>query len=447
MSIFSDKNIRRILLDSWSVSWPMTIIMLFEFFIGLSDVYVAGRFGKTAQAAYGLAFQLYFVFIIIGMALSVGSVSVISRLFTARQKDDFGIAVNSSFAVSAASGALFTILGIIFAKNTIMALGISQEVAITAVPLLVIYSFGLIFDYVLMNTNSILRACDMIKRSLFAMTVVCLMNIVLNFVLGLHTPLGLRGIAVATVISLFTGSVINIFYTKKLMPRNLNISKKMIMRILAISWPSGLLQVMWQLGGIVLFMIIGMLPQRSVEIMAAFTNGMKIESAIFLPAFAFNMANAVVVGNLLGKKEKTDAFNGGILTAVSGVGIVIFLTVIIILNARFIAVLLSDNPAVAEESVRYIYIAMIAEPLMAWSVILSGALNGAGDTRTVMAIISFSMWCVRIPLAYLLAIHLKLGAAAIWWAMNISIFVHSALISRHYFKRRWIDSSEISVPS
>jgi len=37
-----------------------------------------------------------------------------------------------------------------------------------------------------------------------------------------------------------------------------------------------------------------------VEILAAFTAGLRIESAIFLPAFAFNMANAVIVGNLLG---------------------------------------------------------------------------------------------------------------------------------------------------
>ena len=30
---------------SWAVSWPMILIMLFEFFIGLADVFVAGRIG------------------------------------------------------------------------------------------------------------------------------------------------------------------------------------------------------------------------------------------------------------------------------------------------------------------------------------------------------------------------------------------------------------------
>jgi Na+-driven multidrug efflux pump len=37
---------------SWQVAWPMTLIMFFEFLIGLTDVYVAGRISKEVQAAY-----------------------------------------------------------------------------------------------------------------------------------------------------------------------------------------------------------------------------------------------------------------------------------------------------------------------------------------------------------------------------------------------------------
>ena len=68
------------------MSWPMTLIMFFEFMTGLADVYIAGRVGKEIQAAYGFIIQLYFVFIIVGNALTVGSVSIISRLFTACNK-------------------------------------------------------------------------------------------------------------------------------------------------------------------------------------------------------------------------------------------------------------------------------------------------------------------------------------------------------------------------
>ena len=67
---------------SWQVSWPMTLIMFFEFLIGLTDVYVAGKIGKEVQAAYGFVAQIYFISIVVANALTVGTVSVISRLFT-----------------------------------------------------------------------------------------------------------------------------------------------------------------------------------------------------------------------------------------------------------------------------------------------------------------------------------------------------------------------------
>ena len=56
----------------------MTLIMFFEFVIGLTDVFVAGRVGKDIQAAYGFVIQFYFIFIVVANALTVGTVSVVS---------------------------------------------------------------------------------------------------------------------------------------------------------------------------------------------------------------------------------------------------------------------------------------------------------------------------------------------------------------------------------
>ena len=56
---------------SGSVSWPLTLIMFFEFLIGLTDVYIAGKVSKEIQATYGFVIPLYFIFIVIGNALTV----------------------------------------------------------------------------------------------------------------------------------------------------------------------------------------------------------------------------------------------------------------------------------------------------------------------------------------------------------------------------------------
>ncbi len=442
--ILKDDKIRSIVAESWSLSWPMTFIMSYEFLIGLSDVYVASRFGTLAQAAYGFAFQLYFIFIIIGIALSVGIVSVVSRLYTSPDKEEFYKAVNSSLLIVSLSGLAFGIAGILFSKDLVNVLNLPQEVKPYTISFMKIYSLAFLFDYILMSINGILRACGMIKKSLWIMTIVCVMNIALNFALALGTPLGFTGIAVATVTSLFAGACISLYYVRKLVS-GFRLSGSIVKNILSISWPSGLLQTLWQLGALALFLILGLLPMHNIEIMAALTNGLKIESAIFLPAFAFNMAAAVVVGNLIGKKEESDAFRGGIVTATMGVAIAGIMTILIMLNAKHIAALLSNNDIVIKESMKYIYIALISEPIMAWGVILGGGLNGAGDTMSVMKVTALSVWLVRIPLCYLLGIYFGFGAIAIWWSMNASILVQAVFITRRYFSKKWIVPAERAI--
>ena len=442
LKIINDKETRKTIAESWAVSWPMTLIMFFEFLIGLSDVYVAGKFGKEVQAGYGLAFQLYFIFIIAGMALTVGAASVLSRLFTSENKSDFSRAVSTSIITALITGAIATFIGVFFSNAIIHHLRTPQVIKSLAAPLLAIYSLGFIFDYVLMNANAVLRAGGMIKKSLLAMTVACVINIALNFILSLGTPLGFKGIAVATIISLFIGCIISLGFAGRFITKFFDFSAVIFKKMLDISWPSALLQIFWQTGTMVLFIILGLLPEMKIETMAAFTNGLKIESAIFLPAFAFNMANAVLVGNALGRKEKGQAFQRGIITALTGVAIVILLTLMVVINAKNIASSLSNDPVVVDQTLKYIFIAILFEPVMAWGVILGGGLNGAGDTKVIMAIVAGCVWLVRIPLSYFLGVHMGLGATAVWWSMNISIACQCFLITRRYFGKNWMRFSE-----
>ncbi|MCJ7652212.1 MAG: MATE family efflux transporter, partial [Actinobacteria bacterium] len=111
-------------------------------------------------------------------------------------------------------------------------------------------------------------------------------------------------------------------------------------------WPIGLLQVLWQLSSMVLFLILSSLPEHKVEILAALTAGLRIESAIYLLAFAFNMANAVVVGNLLGEKKEGEVLRGGVVTAVIGVAIITIMAITVVLNARWIVSFLSTDDIV-----------------------------------------------------------------------------------------------------
>jgi putative MATE family efflux protein len=343
-------------------------------------------------------------------------------------------------------GLFFTILGIIFAKKIINVLGMPNMLKGYASAFLIIYSAGFFFDYILLNTNGTLRACKLIKKSLWTMAIVCVLNVALDFALAFHTPLGFRGIAVATVVSLFVGAALNINYVRKIIRLSFEFSLPIIKKILSISWPSGVLQIVWQLGVMAIFLILNAFKHNNVEIMAAFTNGLRIESAIFLPAFAFNMANAVLVGNFLGKNKKEEAVHMGAATAGLGVFIIIILTLIVLFSAKTAAFLLSNNPVVIEECIKYLYISLMFEPFMAWGIILGGGLNGAGDTKSVMLIVCGTLWLIRIPLAFIFGISLGFGAIGVWWAMNVSIFVQAVLMSVRFFTKKWLVNSERVIP-
>jgi multidrug resistance protein, MATE family len=438
LKLFKREEIRSYLSRSWSASWPLTLIMVFEFLIGLTDVYIAGKVSKEIQATYGFVIQLYFIFIVIANALTVGTVSVISRLYTSGNKNELNKAVFSSLLAAAGAGIVLAVSGIFLSPEIIRLLNIPRELKHFAIPFIEIYAMGLLFHYLLINCNGILRSCQMVKRSLKTMALVCVINIALNFFLVFYTRLSFRGIAVATASSVFIGSMINLAYVRNIMTGVKNFSMGMVKKMISIGWPIGLLQVLWQFSSMVLFLILSALPENKVEILAALTTGLRIESAIYLPVFGFNMANAVIVGNLLGEKKQEDAFRSGIITAAIGVFIVTMMVIVVILNARWIVSFLSSNAIVMRESTKYLYISMISEPFMAWGIILGGGLIGAGDTRSVLMRVALSVWLVRIPLSFVLVVLLGFGPASVWWSMNISQFLQAFFIFKRYLNREWL---------
>ena len=90
------KNLLPLMKTSWKMSWPIMVMMVFEFFMSMTDIYIAGRFGEAVKAATGLASQVYSFFIMTGHALTIGAVSVLSRLFTSDDKKKFRSAVFTS---------------------------------------------------------------------------------------------------------------------------------------------------------------------------------------------------------------------------------------------------------------------------------------------------------------------------------------------------------------
>lgn len=431
------KNLLPLMKTSWKMSWPIMVMMVFEFFMSMTDIYIAGRFGEAVKAATGLASQVYSFFIMTGHALTIGAVSVLSRLFTSDDKKKFRSAVFTSVISAFSFGVVICIIGVTFSSKIATLLNAPEEVKGYASSLIKIYFLGIIFHMTLINMNGVLRSCKRVTVTMGVMVFAAVLNIILVLYFYNFTDLGFQGIAISTAVSITSASIINMVIMFRIISKTYIFSLPILKQILSIGWPGGIVSLSWQLGGTALYAVLGMLSYNSVEIMAAYATGLRIESAIFMPAFAFNMANAVIVGNLMGEKKYNEAYKSGLTTAFISVSVVTVMIVVIVLNARSIAELLEPNPVVVNEIVKYIYICMIAEPFIALNLAMTGALNGAGDTKATMFYAILNVWVLRLPLAYILGIALGFHAAGIWWALNSGFFLQSALSTRRFISKKW----------
>ncbi len=441
-----DLTIGNLWANIWQMSWPMLIIMLLNFLVGVVDVYVAGLISPEVQAAVGFVSQIFFLTIIIANAISIGSLALVSRAVGAKDPAKAVEVARQSLMFGGIIAIVITIPGLVLHKEIVTLTGFPREIRDMAGNFLRIYALALGVNYLLIISNSIFRACGEVKKPLLTMTIVSVINIVLNFLLvfGIFPfpKFGYIGIAVASAVAVTVGTALNLLFFRfgswaGIYRRPWSLSGEIIMKTLSISWPAALLQIAWNAGSIVLYNVLGRLDSASITALAAITNGFRIEGIIFLPAFALNMAASVLIGQNLGAGNPSRAEKVGWKIGMTGVVLMSCMALIIFILAERIASFFTADPAVLAETVRYLRYNMLSEPFMALSVVLGGGLQGAGDTRGTMWVVGTAMWVIRLPLAYVFALALGYGATGVWVAMVISMVIQGILMARRFHGGKW----------
>ena len=309
-----------------------------------------------------------------------------------------------------------------------------------------IFSLALLPNYVLVLMNAVFRAVGKPRISFRIMGFVTVANVAGSFGLALGPgplpELGYRGIALATAVSMLIGMVFAIAVLFQPAWREVwngvwRPSRQVIGRVLKISWPAALLQVAWNAGSLMIYQFLGRLGAESVPAMAAYANGLRMEALTYLPAFALNMAAAVLVGQSLGAGSPEMARDFGRRMAGAGALVLTALAAFLFAVAPQLASVLTSDHAVWVETVRYLRINLVSVPFMVYSVVLGGAMQGAGDTMGVMKIIVFAIWIVRLPLAAFLCFVLQMGALGVWTAMLASMILQGGLMAFRFYRTEW----------
>ena len=422
----------------WGLIWPQTLMMMLQFGIAFVCVWVAGRIDPVVQASFGMVAQCVMFLQVVAIAMGSGAIASISQSLGAglvRRAQRYALLVGWG---SLLLGILTALLGYAFRTQLFDALMAPPEtreildnywrVTLLTTPL----------NYVWGVSSGLFRAIRQVIAPL-AVTMLVFAAVVFGAAgLGLGwfglPDCGYMGIAWANFLSVLIGAAGNIFLLLRLgymRPRDTP-PWRWIRRgapyLLRVAWPSGLSQFLWQLGYLVIFAITASLPLGSVVALAGMTAGMRVESLLFMPAFAFNMTVSVLVGNSLGAGDRAEAKRLAIVLSVSGCLFVSALAGTMWPFIDDLAALLSDSPAVQGQTVSYLFYNLLAAPFTAGSMILGGVMMGAGATRYNLAVFASSFWLVRLPLAWLFG-HVFWGdSAGIFLSMFVSQAVQSCVM-------------------
>jgi len=431
----------------WNLAWPQILMMVFHFFIGLTDVWVAGYINREVQASLGIISQSLFFLLVVAMAIANGSVAAISQSMGAGLHKRVKRYVGLCLILAVILGGAFLIIGLPLKGLLLSALQVPAEMRPITEYFLEVYLFLLLPYYILIITNAIFRARKQVKFPLYSIMLVTILNTVLDLGLGLGwfgmPNIGFKGLAWATFGSVTAGATVNLIILSKqglLKPESFapwRWMKRALPYLAKVAWPAGLLQIVWHSGYMVLYAITASLPWDAIDALAGMAIGLRIEALLFLPAFAFNMTASILIGHYLGAQQPGEAKIFGYRILVIGL---VSITLFSIVVWQFITPwvnLLTRDPAVAAHAVSYLKWNMLAIPFTLTSMIMAGALNGAGATMSNMIIMGCATWFVRLPLAYGLGHFGMKSAEGIWIAMFCSQIVQSLTLVYYYTFRNW----------
>jgi Na+-driven multidrug efflux pump len=176
--------------------------------------------------------------------------------------------------------------------------------------------------------------------------------------------------------------------------------------------------------------------------LAGYTIAIRIVIFVILPSWGLSNAAATLVGQNLGAKQPERAASSVWRT---GFYNMIFLGVIGLLFVAFaepIVKLFTHDPQVVPLAASCLRIISYGNIGYAYGMVMLQAFNGAGDTVTPTIVNFFGFWLLEIPLAYLLAIPLRMQARGAYISIVAAeaaiAAVSIVLFKRGYWKKQQI---------
>ncbi|WP_197041121.1 MATE family efflux transporter [Chondromyces apiculatus] len=439
----------------WVLAWPAMTHMLLLTLVFLVNRAMVGRYAVTALAATQICTSIAWSIISVFGASSSGTLAVVARAVGAGDRALAAAAARASLVFAAGLGVVVAVV-MLSAEGALLRLLFPRagaEVLAQADGYLRIVLPVLPLAFMEAVAAAALQGAGDTRTPLLAAVLGNLVNVALSAWLifgGLGVPaLGLRGAAVGAAATM---AIEGLLLTAALMARSSPLPlltrggdalgegfRPALGRVLRVALPAFAERLTYQAGYVGFVAMIGLLGAAA---MAANQALVSIEGICFFSADGFGVAAAALVAQKLGAGQLSEAARTGRTAAWMAVCLLSAFGVVFALVPRLLMVAFSSEPEIVALGARSLYVAALAQPFMAFAMVTSMALRGAGATRQVLVVTLLSSFAVRLAATWVFAIELDLGLVGVWMGSTADWVIRTALLAVIWARGRW---REVSV--
>ncbi|WP_122089325.1 MATE family efflux transporter [Halalkalicoccus subterraneus] len=451
------------------LSLPIVVMNLFQTAYNLADTFWLGQYSTSALAAISFAFPMVFLMISLALGLSVAGSVLVAQYTGAGQERRAEYAASQTIAYAVLASLVLGVIGYGFVDEALALLGVSPDIAPLVVEYMQVYAVGLVFVFGFAVFMSLMRGYGDTITPMYVMAGSVVLNIVIDPLLifgfqgnplfawlglgGLETGLleltgyagsGIEGAAVATVFSralaflvgvaiMFRGNRGVRIRLGQMVP-DLSFARKVV----DIGVPASIEGTARSLSINLLLFVIAAFPE---SVVAAYGIGTRIFSVIFLPALAVSQGIETMTGQNIGARKQDRAAETNHFGARALLAILTVAGVLIMVAARPVASIFTNDPAVIEHSATFLRVSAVSFGFIGVMRAYTGGFRGAGQTLIAAAVSILTLGIIRLPVAWIAAG--TFGALGLWIAFPISN-VLGGIIAYLWFKRGTWRTSDLT---
>ena len=427
-----------------NLALPAVAEQMLNMMVGLVDTFLVGHLGAASLAGVGLGNQFIFLATSFFAAVATGATALVARHIGAREPALANKIMNQSLTVGLVMALPLTLICFFGATAFMQIMGAQPDVVPLGAMYMRIVAPTLLASGLMFVGNAALRGAGDTRTPMMVMAVVNAVNIVvaslLVYGLGPFPALGVAGSALGAAIGRTSGCVLVMLLLLRgrsglrLSLPQLRPDKAQLRRIMNIGLPAGVELLVMRLGMTVFAAVVAGLGTAAY---AAHQVVMTSESISFMPGFGFGIAAATLMGQGLGARDPQRAEDGGLMSVKLAVAVMSSIGVLFFLFPQVFMGIFTSDPEVIALGIMPLRIIAIAQPFLALTMTLSGALRGAGDTRGPLIVTTIGIWFVRIPLAFLLIGTAGFGLPAAWITMLTDQAFRSVFFVRRFRIGKW----------